>query len=179
MTAQKAAINLLPEDPLASSFGGRFLRWGLSVGRYIVMATELVVILAFLSRFKLDREVTDLNEAIAEKQTVVAAYEQVEIDYRTLAKKIGAMATFKTGSVEPVVVLDQLAKVTPWEVTFSSIELTDKELRLQGTTASERGLNTLLKLLVKEGFKDLRVDQVSSLGEGGGGVGFKLTMSPK
>ena len=88
MPATETKINLLPVDPFEQGFWGRFLKWGLSVGRYIVIATELVVILAFLSRFKLDRDLSDLNETIAEKQAVLAAYSTLEADYRELAGRL-------------------------------------------------------------------------------------------
>jgi hypothetical protein len=54
-------VNLLPQDPFFETVFGRFLKWALSIGRYIVIFTELIVILSFASRFTLDRMVTDLT----------------------------------------------------------------------------------------------------------------------
>jgi hypothetical protein len=63
----KKEINLLPKEEFEKKPLGKFLVWALSIGRYIVIFTELIVILAFLSRFKLDRDLADLNQSVREK----------------------------------------------------------------------------------------------------------------
>jgi hypothetical protein len=67
----KQEINLLPREEFEKKPIGKFLTWALSIGRYIIIFTELIVILAFLSRFKLDRDLSDLNQSIREKQAVI------------------------------------------------------------------------------------------------------------
>ena len=57
---KKHEIELLPKEEWEKTSFGKFIKWTLNVGRYIVIATELIVILAFVSRFKLDRDLTDL-----------------------------------------------------------------------------------------------------------------------
>ena len=66
MAARKKSsrINLLPQEEFAASTLGRILAWILSTFRILVIMTELIVILAFLSRFWLDARTTDLNEEI-------------------------------------------------------------------------------------------------------------------
>jgi len=71
MPAQKSQIELLPREEWEETSFGKFLKWLLTVGRYIVIFTELVVILAFLSRFKLDRDLTDLYKQIENKQAII------------------------------------------------------------------------------------------------------------
>jgi len=53
-------VNLLPKDNFEFSLVGKFLRWALTAGRVMVVLTEFVVILAFGSRFWLDKEMNDL-----------------------------------------------------------------------------------------------------------------------
>ena len=60
------------------SFWGRFLKWSLTAGRYIIILTELVVIMAFMSRFKLDHDLSDLNDAILGKQALLEASSNTE-----------------------------------------------------------------------------------------------------
>jgi len=60
----KKPINLLPPSEFEQSFWGKFLKWAVTAGRYVTILTELVVILAFLFRFKLDTEVADLGTRI-------------------------------------------------------------------------------------------------------------------
>jgi hypothetical protein len=51
---KKKTINFLPEDELEKSPIGRFLKWALKAGRYIIVLTELIVVVVFISRFRLD-----------------------------------------------------------------------------------------------------------------------------
>lgn len=176
MPAQDSKINLLLTDPFESSFGGKFLKWALSVGRYIVIATELVVILSFLSRFKLDRDLTDLNEAAAEKEAVLAAYDQLETEYRALADRLELVKQLDQEGLGGKEDLDSLSQVTPIEVSFSNIKLAGDQLELAGRAASERGLAGLLKAMgSKGGFTNILVSQISSSGEKGPGIDFRLT----
>ena len=67
MPAFELDIDLLKQKPIEERFLGRFLEWALSYGRYIIIGTQIIVLLAFFSRFKLDQELSDLHERIDEK----------------------------------------------------------------------------------------------------------------
>jgi len=55
MAAKKEKpINLLPKDSFAETTLGRVITWFLGTFRIMVIAVELVVVAAFLSRFWLD-----------------------------------------------------------------------------------------------------------------------------
>ncbi|HCS79450.1 TPA: hypothetical protein DIV55_06990, partial [Patescibacteria group bacterium] len=64
-------INLLTRKDFDASLVGRILRWSLIYGRYIIVSTEIIVLLAFIYRFSLDRQITDLNEEIEQKSAIV------------------------------------------------------------------------------------------------------------
>jgi Tfp pilus assembly protein PilN len=177
--AIETKINLLPVDPFEQGFWGRFLKWGLSVGRYIVIATELVVILAFLSRFKLDRDLSDLNESIAEKQAVLAAYSTLEADYRELAGRLGLIKQLRLTGLSSPEEIGSLEQLTPADVSFGMIRMTGTELELAGRAGSETGLAAFLRALTnKGGFKTVTVGQISS-GEGSSGIEFRLIATKK
>ena len=71
--SKKEEINLLPQKGFASTTAGRILAWILSTFRIIVIVTEIIVMVAFLSRFWLDAQNTDLDEEITQKQALIAA----------------------------------------------------------------------------------------------------------
>ena len=85
-------INLLPKDPFLESPLGKILQWALSAGRYLVIVTELVVVISFATRFSLDRRVTDLNSAIHQKQIIIQSYGDLEERVLTVQKKIDSFA---------------------------------------------------------------------------------------
>ena len=65
------SINLLPQDPFYETPIGRVMAWASTVGRYLVIFTEVVVIFSFASRFKLDRDLTDLNATILQNHLLL------------------------------------------------------------------------------------------------------------
>ena len=77
-------VNLLAGDELDTSPQGKFVRWALTWGRRIVVLTELVVILAFISRFWLDTTVASLNDKIEQKRAVVSSFSDFEDKYRAV-----------------------------------------------------------------------------------------------
>ncbi|NCN24447.1 MAG: hypothetical protein GW945_03125, partial [Candidatus Pacebacteria bacterium] len=81
-------INLVPRDPFYETAIGKTLRWALSAGRYIIIFTELIVIISFAARFTLDRQLTDLNSDIERKKSVILSYGTLESDIRTIQSKI-------------------------------------------------------------------------------------------
>mgnify|MGYP001577796589 FL=1 len=67
----KRSINLLPRDAFESSTLGVILSWALVFGKWAVILTQLVVMGAFLYRFSLDRNLTDLRKSIASNASVI------------------------------------------------------------------------------------------------------------
>lgn len=180
MTAQKLEINLLPKDPFEDSFGGRLLKWALSVGRYIVIATELVVIGAFLSRFKLDRDLADLNEAIAQKQAVLQSYQEIETAWRETASRLGLIKKLTGESLKVNTELTNLAAITPQDLVFTVISINPEEMELSGRALSEAGLAALINQLKSDQrWGSIVVDQIISSGERGPGLIFHVRAQPK
>src|SRR5258708_3354540 len=84
-------LNFVPSDPFYESPIGKASVWALRVGRYIIIFTEIIVIMSFASRFKLDRDLSDLNSSIAQKTAVVKSYADTETQMRTIQKKSDAI----------------------------------------------------------------------------------------
>ena len=62
--AKNKSINLLPQEEFDASIFGRTLKWAMGTFRIIVIITEMVVMGAFLSRFWLDAQNSDLDNSI-------------------------------------------------------------------------------------------------------------------
>ena len=82
MVAQNKEINLLPKEKWETGTAGKLLKWALSIGRYIVVFTELVVISAFLYRFSLDRKLMDINEQVNQQKKIIVTYGDLETNFR-------------------------------------------------------------------------------------------------
>src|SRR3972149_8842018 len=84
MPAKQIRINLLGSSDLEHTPWGRLVSWATTYGRYIMITTEIVVLLAFISRFSLDRKNTDLTEELTQKQAIIQANLEFERDIKSL-----------------------------------------------------------------------------------------------
>ncbi len=91
MPRHAPTINLL-EKVNSSSSTDKILTWALSVGRWIVIVTELVVIGAFIWRFSLDMRLTALQEDIETQKNHIRAFASVETEFRAAQQRINSVA---------------------------------------------------------------------------------------
>lgn len=149
MTAPKSysGINLVPKDEFENSLVGKILRWSLSTGRMIVILTEFVVILAFLSRFKLDRDLNDINEVITQKQAIVGSFSDIEMQMRDIQTRMKILKTIQTTSVNSQKSFTTLINLTPRDVFYDTIEFNRDSWRFTGLAGSETSFASLLDQL--------------------------------
>lgn len=172
----KRDIELLPQEDWEKSSLGRFLKWILSFGRYIVIGTELVVILAFLSRFKLDRDLTNLHEEIQVKQARVQAMSNFEQDFRSLQKKLAAIEELTNAQKASAGLIEALVPLIPIDVSLSNLTIAGEEINLTATAFSEAGLATFLdNLKTSPQFDQLGLAHVATGTEKEIGIQFELS----
>ena len=86
------SINLVKSDK--GETVERVINWLLSIGRILVIVTELVALGAFLWRFGLDQQLIDLHSKIKQKQAIVEAFKKNEEEYRNLQDRLSIAASF-------------------------------------------------------------------------------------
>ena len=141
-------INLLPgEDLVKSGPWGKFLSWVLTYGRYIVIGTEIIVLLAFFSRFKLDRDLTDLHRASAQKEAIILTSADFETEARSLQDRLKIIGDLLKQRQSPGNLLTALSNLTPADVILSELIFDQKNLSLTATAATNDGFNIFLNNL--------------------------------
>lgn len=141
---QEITINLIPEVGFAATITGRVLAWMLSSFRIIVIVTEIIVMIAFLSRFWLDARNTDLGEQILQKQAVIAASSDFEREFKFTQKRL---AIFSELAKEEGVISGVVNTITtrlPADVVLTNITLTDNQVNVSGTTPNEKSIQQLM-----------------------------------
>ncbi len=167
MAAQKRReINLLPQTEFETSGWGRFLSWAVSWGRYILILVELVVIIAFLSRFKLDRDTTNLKETIAGQVAIVKAASDSESKFRSTQSRLKAAATIIGSQTGLGANLDRVSEKIPPGVGLTQLNLGEKEITLTATTVSPEAMGELLARLSADKKWSAELVEVASLSPG-------------
>lgn len=148
MVAQrKKEVNLLFSKAFEQTSLGRLLHWSLTVGRWIVIATELVVILCFLSRFKLDRDLMDLSETIKQQQAIIISLGDLENNFRNLQKRLNEIDRLNNEQIPASQQLQQLTAITPVDVALTELKITKDAWEIGAASLSESGFHYFLKQL--------------------------------
>ncbi len=176
-TSTKLKVNLLPKDAFYDSILGKSTTWALSVGRYIVIFTEIVVIMSFLSRFQLDRQLTDLNKEIVEKKTVIESFGELEQNVRDIQKKIDTYQQLKPK--QPInEVFDQLTTVTPRDIEYIDLTIKNNLVQISGRTQSTQALSQFItNVQLSQYFSEVRVEHISNKDSKNPGFDFRIEAS--
>lgn len=175
MSAPPRSINLLPPSEFELSFWGKFLKWGVNAGRYILIVTEMVVIAAFLSEFKLNDELDNLSQTLQGQKNILQSMAPVEDEYRQVAARLSAANTMLKAQMGAGQILDKLVGTVPAEVKLTSVIIDMKGVTLDATTTSEQALGGMLvQLAAQQQWKDVKVTDLVT--DSGAVIKFSLAL---
>lgn len=170
-------INLLPTEDIEKQPLNKFLKWVLTYGRTIIITTELIVILAFLSRFVLDRELTDLHEAISQKRAIVEATYDLEYGFRNLQNRLENVKKLSGTSTNIDKVLEVLVTNMPADVYLTDFNLTKDNISLSAVANSRMGFSVFVNNLKKSKiFSDIKIGAINQGVDKSSGIKFGINM---
>ena len=138
MPAKQISINLIGEEEMEHTPVGRIVTWAITYGRYIMIGTEIVVLLAFISRFSLDRKLTDLKEEGGEKEEIIAANADFEKNFRSLQDQIVKTQTLLSTPPVALTALTAVQSLLPSDVRLESLDI-NRERAIASVLAGTSG----------------------------------------
>jgi hypothetical protein len=150
MAAQKKGkrtINLILKDEGLNTISGQILSWALTYGRYIIIIIQIVVLSVFFLRFKLDRDHTDLKEAVTQKQALVQSVSDLETEIRRIQKILNDIRSTTTGQSIPLHILNFLEQNAPNDMKFSQLNILNDTVRFIASSDNLRSFNAFLRKL--------------------------------
>lgn len=182
MAARKGQnqINLLPQEELTGTTLGRILLWALSTFRIIVIITEMVVMLAFLSRFWLDARNVDLNDLIKQKTAVLATTSDFEKDFRLTQKRLKVFSSLSPEEGLVSSYLESITSLLPADISLATFAYSAGTIQIKGTSLTEVSIAQLIVNLENGGrFTDVELTNLDSSTEEGSLLTFTLRLVPK
>ncbi|PIR58816.1 MAG: hypothetical protein COU69_03385 [Candidatus Pacebacteria bacterium CG10_big_fil_rev_8_21_14_0_10_56_10] len=168
-------VNLLPKDPFFDTFLGKTLKWALSAGHYIVIFTQLAVILTFLARFGLDRQLTDLNRSIEQKKTIIGSYGNLETEIRATQRVLEEYQQLSQQS-NITEIFPVLTRIFPPDTGLERMTIKPESIELEGSTLTQNSLNLLINnIQLVDTFFNVSVDRIES-GEESQQSGFSFVI---
>lgn len=142
-------INLLTRKDFDQTLLGKFLRWSLTYGRYIIICTEIIVLLAFIYRFSLDRKITDLEEDIQQKSAIITANQGFEQQFRNLQSRVDQISELDANQSTIVIILHHLESITPTGIVYKSFQFAEGKIVVNATAQTNSSLALFLYNLKK------------------------------
>lgn len=178
-TSPQLAINLLPQDPFLDSTLGRVMQWAMGAGRYIVIFTEIIVILSFAARFTLDRQVTDLNETLYDQIQQLEGMAADEAAFRLAQAQLAEIK--KSQDVSNILeVFAVLNTVVPAEVILNTLNISQSSISLEATAQTQASfIQFVNNLQLTPQFNRISIGKVESSGSGQNGFSFSIQASTK
>lgn len=146
----KLAINLdlLKPQSNPEKILTRLIRWLLSTGRYIFVFVEAIVLIAFITRFKLDADLASQKEAIEQQIPYIESLKPFEVLIRQTQLKISTIQSFNTDYTDYLQILKKIADQTPSSVRIISLNLerdiSKVNIKLNGQSQNNNDLSTFI-----------------------------------
>lgn len=167
-------INLLPHKK--ATFTEKFFSWILTFGRLIIVLTELVVLVAFLSRFKFDRDLIDLHDKIKQEETTVKSLGSVEKRSRNLQERLSQIAKIDKEAKNSIGFLEEVPALIPDTVFLDGLTLYEKALKIDARALNGTGLSSFVKKLRDSNlFSEVNLEHITRDESLGGQIKFTIT----
>lgn len=147
MPDRNVGINLIGEEQMEHTPVGRIVSWAVTYGRYIMIGTEVVVLLAFISRFSLDRKLSDLNDEINQKQAIIEANQDFEAQFRTLQNQVQNIQKLESAPAHLTDALNSIQNVLPADAHLSTLSIDTTKLSANAVAGTSLGFSALISNL--------------------------------
>lgn len=122
------SINLLGNKQ--GSIFEKFIDWALTIGRLVVILTEVIALSAFIYRFTLDRQLIDLHSKIKQETAIVGYLKGREETYRNLQDRLSVASTFSDSGEKKIKTFSDIIGLATGGMTFNELVLTENYVKI-------------------------------------------------
>ncbi|OGH41825.1 MAG: hypothetical protein A3H79_02790 [Candidatus Levybacteria bacterium RIFCSPLOWO2_02_FULL_36_8b] len=128
------SINLVQNKKVP--FIDKFMDWALTVGRLIVILTEIIALLTFFYRFSLDEKLIDLHSVIKQKQAIISFLKQDEDKYRNLQDRIALASTYSEKIIKTNKIVMDVINLIPQGIKINDLTFNKDRISIDIDMAS-------------------------------------------
>jgi len=145
-----STFNLLSPTRQPLTFAEKVYNWAISFGKYLIIGTELVVLVAFGARFSLDYDISELTDRIETTSQSVAMLDPYETKYQELFSKTSSYLSLLSLKNDPADDLAHITSLADKSIVFENVNYSPDEIIIAGTTSSLNALSEYELALQKE-----------------------------
>lgn len=177
----KISLDLLRSQSQPKRLVIKVFNWLLSSGRLLIVVVEILVLAAFLARFKLDSDLSTTREAIEQQVPFIESLASDEALIRQTQFQLATVREMRQDSPDYVSISQKIAKQTPSGIILKTLSMTknrsNADIRIAGTASDNTQLTSFIAGLRADSiFQDLDLVDVSLEG---GTLNFTITVSTK
>ena len=171
-----SSINLIKNKQIP--LFDKFINWALTVGRLIVILTEIVAISAFIYRFSLDERLIDLHSSIKQQQNLISLLRQDENKYRNLQDRIALASSLMKKNVKTNKIVFDIVGLTPQGVKIDNLTFNKDKLTINADINFVSSLTDFINVLKDyPDIKAVSIDNIES--EPAAGLSVDITIMLK
>ena len=140
---QEININLMPREEVGGSLGTT-LNWSLGVGRYLIIFTQIIALVAFGLSLKLTIDQNNLNTRIVNAKETVDSKSEFEQEFREVQNKIRNLKKLRADQFQNHLVIQEFNSLLPKGVDLTSLDITESTLTFSGNFPTAAQLHTLI-----------------------------------
>ena len=146
----------------------KFMNWALTVGRLIVILTEIVALSVFVYRFSLDEKLIDLHSAIKQKQSLVSLLKQDEDKYRNLQDRIALTSSLLEKNAKTNKIVLDIVGLTPQGSRIDNLTFNQDKLTINASINSVSSLTDFINVIKDyPNIKAVNIDTIENKPIGG------------
>lgn len=177
----KISLDLLRSQSQPKRLVIKVFNWLLSSGRLLIVVVEILVLAAFLARFKLDSDLSTTREAIEQQVPFIESLASDEALIRQTQFQLATVREMRQDSPDYASIAQKIAKQTPSGIILKTLSMTknrsNADIRIAGTASDNTQLTSFIAGLRADSiFQDLDLVDVSLEG---GTLSFTITVSTK
>lgn len=174
----KINLDLLKPQSEPQRVALKLFKWLLSSGRFLVIIVEVLVLVAFLIRFKLDADLASTKEAIEQQVPYIESLAADEVLIRQTQFQLSSIRHIRSDSVDLAEVIKKIASKTPSSIILKTIQLQKDDkmnIKINGSAGENSAVASFMAGLKSEtSFTDLNLADVSIEGNN---INFTITFS--
>lgn len=159
-------LNLLHPKEAPTKLPEKFLKWMISYGRFIVILVEIIVVAAFLARFKYDADLDNLKRQINLDLPYVEGLATDEALIKQTQSKLALIDKTYLASDRWQETVTEIGAQMPQSIQLVGLALEDKDeksinFKINGVTFSNSDLGVFINNLRKqEDFKEINLASI-------------------
>lgn len=135
-------INLLPDNAIQkASAGQQIFRLMLKRGKTLIIITEAIVLIVFLSRFKIDRQINDATENLDNKAAIIRSSQNLEKEHNRIQYKTTQLQNIYNSQKDWAKIISDFDSKIPSDIVLENISYSKNSIsfRAKVDTASSFG----------------------------------------